>query len=161
MMEPILQFWRRLSMREQWILGSGSGLLLLVLLVFYVWQPLDKARTNLRASLPKLRIEAEKMRAEVAEVSRLKAMVGKPNVAQVGIRESLEQSAAALGIRVTQSNPEGNNKLNVTFSEVPFDGWVKWLGTLQTQQRIRLESSRIESLPQPGMVKVQAVFAQG
>jgi general secretion pathway protein M len=157
-MEKILHFWRRLSTREQVIVGGGVTLIVLIFLVFYVWQPLEKTRARLRTSLPKLREEAQQLRANVLEVPKLKSAV-RP-VSPDGLREIVEQTASSLGLQVTQANAEGNNKLNVTLTAVAFDGWVKWLAALQTQKGIRLDSCRIEALPQPGMVKVQAVLAR-
>ncbi len=158
-MGKILHFWRRLSAREQVIMGGGVGLLVIVILVFYVWQPLEKERARLRASLPRLRVAAEKIRADVAEVPKLKRDE-KPVLVAGGLREMVEQAASADGLQVTQANAEGNNKLNVTLTAVAFDGWAKWLAALQIQKGIRLDSCRIEALPQPGMVKVQAVLTR-
>lgn len=158
-MEKILHFWRRLSAREQVIVGGGVGLLVMVALAFYVWLPLEKERVRLRASLPGLRDEAQQMRANMTEVPKLKSAV-KPVLPGDGLRGMVEQAASSHGLQVTQANPEGNNKLSVTLTAVVFDGWVKWLAALQAQHGVRLESCRVDVLPQPGMVKVQAVLAR-
>lgn len=158
-MEQISQFWRRLSAREQAIVGSGAGLLVVILLAFYVWQPLEKGRARLRASLPKLRIVAQQMRVDAVAVPKLKS-TAKPAPLAGGLRETVEQAASAHGLQMTQAHLEGNGKLNVSLAAVPFDAWVKWLATLQEQQSIRLDSCRVEALPQPGMVKVQAVLSR-
>lgn len=158
-MEQIRQFWRRLSAREQTIVGGGAGLLVIVLLVFYAWQPLEKERARLRASLPGLRAEAQQMRVDAVGVPKLKS-AAKPALLAGGLKEIVEQAASAHGLQVTQASLEGNGKLNVTLAAVSFDGWVKWLATLQAQQAIRLDTCRVDALPQPGMVKVQAVFVK-
>ena len=158
-MEPILRFWQRLSAREQVIVGSGAGLLVIILLVFYVWQPLEKERTRLRASLPKLRILAQQMRADADAVPKLKS-TAKPAPLAGGLKEVVEQAASAHGLQLTQVNPEGSGKLNLSLATVPFDAWVKWLATLQAQQSIRLDACRVEAVPQAGMVKVQAVLSR-
>ena len=158
-MEQIRQFWRRLSAREQVIVGAGAGLLVIVLLVFYVWQPLEKERARLRASLPKLRIAAQQMRVDAVAVPKLKS-TAKPVPLAGGLREIVEQTASAHGLQVSQASLEGNGKLNITLAAVPFDSWVKWLATLQAQHAIRLNTCRIDGLPQPGMVKVQAVLSR-
>lgn len=158
-MEQIRQFWRRLSAREQVIVGSGAGLLVIILLVFYVWQPLNKERASLRASLPKLRSVAQQMQVDAVAVPKLKS-TAKPALLAGGLREAVEQAASAHGLQVTQVNPEGNGKLNVTLAAVPFDVWVKWLATLQAQQAIRLDACHVDALLQSGMVKVQAVLSR-
>lgn len=159
-MEQLRQFWRRLSAREQVIAGGGASLLVITLLVFYVWQPVEKERTRLRAGLPGLRTEARQMRVDAVAVPKLKS-TAKPAPLAGGLKETVEQAASAHGLQVAQINPEGNAKLSVTLAAVPFDGWVKWLATLQAQHAIRLDTCRVDALPQPGMVKVQAVLVKG
>lgn len=158
-MEQIRQFWRRLSTREQMIVGGGTALLAIILLVFYVWQPLEKERTRLRASLPGMRAEAQKMRVDALAVPKLKS-AAKPEPLAGGLKEMVEQAASAQRVQVTQVNTQGNGKLGVTLAAVPFDAWVKLLATLQTQQAIRLDTCRVEALPQSGMVKVQVVLVK-
>lgn len=158
-MEQIIQFWRRLSASEQAIMGGGAGLLLIILLVFYVWQPLEKERTRLRASLPGLRVEAQQMRVDAVTVPKLKSTT-KPAPLAGGLREIVEQAASGHRLQLSQLDPEANGKLNIMLAAVPFDAWVKWLAILQAQQSIRLDTCRVEALPQPGMVKVQAVLSR-
>lgn len=158
-MEQIRQFWRRLSTREQMIVGGGTALLVIILLVFYVWQPLEKERTRLRVSLPGMRAEAQQMRVDALAVPKLKN-IARPVPLAGGLKEMVEQTASAQGLQVTQVNTQGNGKLSVSLAAVPFDAWVKWLATLQTQQAIRLDTCRVEALPQSGMVKVQVVLVK-
>ena len=158
-MDPILRFWQRLSAREQVIVGSGAGLVVIILLAFYVWQPLEKERTRLRASLPKLRTLAQQMQTDAVAVPKLKSTAKPPPLAG-GLKEVVEQTASAHRLQVTQASPEGNGKLNVSLASVPFDAWVKWLAILQAQHAIRLDACRVEALSQSGMVKVQAVLSR-
>ena len=161
MKERFQQFWMRTSLRERWLIGGGFGLLLVVLLVFYVWQPVVRDRQKLRANLPQLRANAEQMRLSAAEVARLKAQPASVSLPNGGIRGAVENSAAAFKLRDSISNvsEEGEGRINISMATVPFDDWVRWLGHLQEQYRIRLESCRVEALPQPGMVSIKAVLA--
>ena len=58
MKERFQQFWKQASPRERWLIGGGFGLLLVVVLIFYVWQPVGRDRQKLRATLPQLRANA-------------------------------------------------------------------------------------------------------
>jgi type II secretory pathway component PulM len=104
-----------------------------------------------------MRVEAQQMRVDALAVPKLKS-AAKPASLAGGLKEMVEQAASAQGLQVTQASPQGNGKLGVTLAVVPFDAWVKWLATLQTQQAIRLDTCRVEALQQTGMVKVQAVL---
>ena len=161
MKERSQQFWQQASPRERWLIGGGFGLLLVVVLIFYVWQPVGRDRQKLRATLPQLRANAEQMRLNAAEVVRLKTLPSSAALPNGGIRGAVEASAAAFKLRdsISQVSVESDGRISISMSTVPFDNWVRWLGHLQEQYRIRLESCRVEALPQPGMVRIKAVLA--
>ncbi|MBU1691491.1 MAG: type II secretion system protein M [Gammaproteobacteria bacterium] len=161
MKERFQQFWMQASPRERWLIGGGFGLLLVVVLVFYVWQPLVHDRQKLRANLPQLRASAEQMRLNAAEVARLKMLPAAASSQNGGIRSAVENSSVAFKLRdsMSQISVEGDGRVSISMTTVPFDSWVRWLGHLQEQYRIRLESCQVEALPQPGMVRIKAVLA--
>jgi general secretion pathway protein M len=160
MKERLQQFWTQASPRERWLIGGGFGLLLVVLLVFYVGQPIVRDRQKLRANLPQLRASAELMRLNAAEVVRLKTLSASAALPNGGIRGAVEESSAAFKLRdsMSQVSVEGDGRISISMTTVSFDNWVRWLGHLQEQYRIRLESCRVDALPQPGMVRVKAVL---
>lgn len=160
MKEKFQQFWKQASSRERWLIGGGFGLLLVVVLVFYVWQPVVRDRQKLRANLPHLRANAEQMHLSAAEVTRLKTLPASALLPNGGIRSAVEKSAETFKLRDSTSkvSVEGDGRVSISMASVPFDNWVRWLGYLQEQYRIRLESCRVEALPQPGMVRVKAVL---
>lgn len=161
MKERFQQFWMQASPRERWLIGGGFCLLLIAVLFFYVWQPVVRDRQKLRANLPQLRTHAEQMRLNEAEVGRLKTLPASAALPKGGIRGAVENSAAAFKLRdsMSQVSVEGDGRISFSMAPVSFDNWVRWLGHLQEQYRIRLESCRVEALPQPGMVRVKAVLA--
>lgn len=161
MKERFRHFWKQASPRERWLIGGGFGLLLLVVLIFYVWQPVDRDRQKLRANLPQLRANAEQMRLNAAEVVRLKTLSSSASLPNGGIRSAVEKSAETFKLRdsMSQVSMEGDGRISILMATVSFDAWVRWLGHLQEQYRIRLESCRVEALPQPGMVRIKAVLA--
>ena len=152
-------FWKQASPQERWIIGGGFGLLLVVVLVFYVWQPLVRDRQKLRTSLPQLRLNAEQVRLNAAEVVKLKALPA-PALMPSGIRGVVETSAAFFKLRESlgQVNVEGDERISISMTKASFDSWIRWLGHLQEQYRIRLESCQVEALPQPGLVNIKAVL---
>lgn len=154
------QFWKQASPQERWLIGGGLGLLLVVVLVFYVWQPLVRDRQKLRASLPQLRLNAEQMRLSAEEVVKLKSLSASVALPKGGLRSVVETSAGVFKLRdsLGQVNVEGNERITISMSKASFDSWVRLLGYMQEQYRIRLESCQVEALPQPGMVNIKAVL---
>lgn len=159
MKDRFQQFWKQSAPRERWLMGGGLALLFSALLYFYVWQPVNQGRHKLRASLPQLRANAQQMHSDAAEASRLKTLPAVAALPPGGLRGAVEQLAASYKLPLAQLSAEGGERISLTMASVSFDNWVRWLGQLQTQYQIRLESSQIEALPQAGMVKVQAVLA--
>ena len=152
--------WQQINSRERLVISGGALLLLIIIAYFYLWQPLSQERLRLRASLPQLKLSAAQMRANVDEVMRLKANLNQAPQSAQSLRTVLEQSATAFKLRenLSQLNIEGENRIRLSMTSVPFDDWIQWLAQLQTQHRIRLESCRVAGLPAPGMVKVDAVL---
>jgi len=161
MKERFQQFWQQASPRERWLIGGGFGLFLVAVLVFYVWQPVVRDRQKLRVILPQLRVNAEQLHLNAAEVVGLKTLPSSASLPNGGIRGAVEESAAAFKLRdsMNQVSVEGDGRISISMATVPFDNWVRWIGHLQEQYRIRLESCRVEALPQPGMVRIKAVLA--
>ena len=44
---------------------------------------------------------------------------------------------------------------------LPFDAWLAWIGNAQRELGIRVDACRISALDQPGMVRLEAIFAAG
>ena len=160
MKAALQQFWKQATPQERWLLGGGAGLLLVVLLVFYVWQPLVHDRQKLRTSLPQFRLNAEQMRLSAAEVGKLKSLPVSVVLPKGGLRSVVETSAGIFKLRESlgQVNVEGNERISISMSKASFDSWVRLLGYMQEQYRIRLESCQVEALPEPGLVNIKAVL---
>ena len=161
MLQTARTFWTQINSRERLVIVGGALMLMIVIVYFYLWQPLSQERLRLRASLPQLKLSAAQMRANVGEVMQLKANLNQAPLSAQSLRTMLEQSAAAYKLRdnLSQIDADGDNRIRLRLASVPFDDWIQWLAQLQTQYRMRLESCRVEGLAQPGIVKIQAVLA--
>ena len=158
MISKIQTYWKGLPSHERWLLGSGIVALFAVILVFYIWQPMNLERLKLRTTLPQLKANAEQMRLNALEVVRIKSL---PLLAPMPVgkmKEALEQSAEKFNLKnaLTYINVESAGRISIEMEKVSFDSWIKWLGNLQEQNRMLLESCQVEALTQPGMVKVKA-----
>ena len=158
MISKIQTYWKGLPSRERWVLGSGFVLLFTVILVFYIWQPMNRERLKLRTSLPQLKINAEQMRFNAVEVARIKSLPLLAPLPVSKMKEALEQSAEKYNLKnaLTFVNVESAGRISIEMENVSFDRWVRWLGSLQEQNKMLLESCQVEALTQPGMVKVKA-----
>lgn len=162
MKKQALQFWRSRAPRERLVLAAGGALAVVALAYAYLWLPVAREAAQLRDSLPELRAQARQVQAGAAEVARLKARV-KPAAAQQDLAALLDARAKQRGLRerIDSIVPVDATRVRVAASAVPFDVWVGWLGELQAGYGVRVESTRISSGDEAGVVAVESVFTAG
>lgn len=154
------RFWAARDRRERVILAAGGVLLAVALLYVYAWQPVVRERTRLEASLPTLRVQLQEMRAGAQEAEALKRV---PKLATLSIDAAMRQAGteAALSATAAQTAIIDAAHTRVTMQAVSFEQWLRWITALQAHYRVRVESCRIEALPQPGAVRVEATLVGG
>jgi len=163
MKESMARFWHGLNARERRTVSLGSAVLLAGLGYAFVWQPLAQDLVRLRAALPGLRAQAAQFQSAREEAQRLKAVAVANPLAQTGLQQVLEESAAAVGLQkaVERIVLESADRATLMLNSANFDKWVEWQAQLQTVHHIRLESCVIETNAQTGLVKIQAVVVRG
>jgi general secretion pathway protein M len=118
----------------------------------------DRARTQLRSSIPILRDQAREFQQQASEYERLKATASTSS--EPGDLRALVQSqadAAGLSHALSSIDAVDTDRTQVVLNAVPFADWISWVAALELH-RIRISSSRVETLPPPGMVRVTATF---
>jgi len=153
------EYWQSRSARDRQIIVLLTGIAVVAIAYAYIWMPMNNARTQLRAELPKLRGAAAQMNMEAQEVARLKTSTRQTN--RVSPQETVTQSAEQAGIRgdVSQITPLSPERVQVTLNNVSFDNWIRWTQILATSSALRIESAQANAATEPGMVKVQAVMS--
>ena len=102
------------------------------------------------------------------EVAHVAALLGKYERAKAtpsmssepGDLRALVQSqadAAGLSHALSSIDAVDTDRTEVVLNAVPFADWISWVAAMELH-RIRTSSSRVEALPQPGMVHVTATF---
>lgn len=156
-------FWDGLAMRERMLIAIGLVVLLPVGFYLYVWQPVNAERARLTTRVEQLRSELAQLRADAAEVKRLRAQT--PLSVQLRSGATLEaaarQSAARFGLSDLQGalTAQGQDRLLLDLDSVAFDAWMRWLGDLGVQG-VSLTACKVEALPTPGLVRVKATLAR-
>lgn len=162
MKAQFVQFWRARAPRERVVLAAGAALLALALGYAYAWLPMQRELVQLRETLPHLRAQAEQIQRDAEEVARLRA---RPAASQRGgsVTAVVEQRAAASGLRehIATLAAQDDGRVRVVLPRIGFDAWLAWIGELQAAHGVRVESARIESSGEAGMVRIEAVLAGG
>jgi general secretion pathway protein M len=153
------EVWRARAPRERLIIAATAAALGAALLLWSVYA-MERARAELRSSVPQLRARAERLEMHAVEFERLRA---KPavTVSPTDLRALVQAQAGASGMsRALVSVDAANAKeVKVVFGAVAFADWLNWIANLESQ-RVQLGACRIEALAAPGMVSVTATLSR-
>lgn len=148
--------WSARSPREQRVISIVGGLLALLLVVTFVWLPLERSRTRMLEELPKLRASIATLERQAAEVKRLRAMPA-----------ASRASAAPLSAIATTNPLPGaqlaaldERRVRVTGADVGFGALLDWLASVQAAHGLRVESARLDALPTAGRVRAEITLSR-
>ncbi|MBI5660289.1 MAG: type II secretion system protein M [Nitrosomonadales bacterium] len=157
------RYWDGRAARERHIIALSALLLSPLIAWWLLWQPAHTASLKLRAGIPVLRVQAEQMRAQVAEAAQLHHRPRPATLDAGALKLAIEASAERHHLRgaVTTLDTIEPRSVRITLASVSFEQWLRWLRDLQREQHIRADSLGIAALPQTGMVKVSATLTNG
>jgi general secretion pathway protein M len=144
MKQAWLTFWLARNARERAILTVGGMFVLLALLYGLAWLPISEGRKKLVANLPQLRADAAQMRANLQEITGLQANTG---AASGDAKQAVESALQAAGLRekVGAIDKVDSQRVRLTLNGVAFDGLLGLLESMQSQQRLRVETLQIQA----------------
>lgn len=128
---------------------------LLAALGLAAWLPMSRERGRLMAELPQLRAELRQMRADAQELARLRAAAKAP---APDLAAALLQSARQRFGEAARVSAQSAGGAQASFQRVRAKEWFAWVGALQAERGIRVETAVIEATGEPGLVRVSATF---
>ena len=149
-------WWENLEPRERWLISVGGGLLALVLLYLYIWEPFASTVTSLRQQVNTNRELIQWMTPVTRKIQQLKAQGVVPQQLSeqsllVLVNRSLQQKQ--LNPFVAQIGQTDTNKVEIRFNQVPFDQLINWLDHLWKQSAIKVSDLITTPLKTPGLVR--------
>jgi general secretion pathway protein M len=154
----LLNSYRQLEGRDQLALTLLTSFLLLLFLVFGMWQPLREfvdVQHSLRDSnreLVQLMRNTEKQARVVGRSSRSGPRTGQSLLALVS------RSAKSANIEPNRLQPEGSDSVSVWFETVPFNDLVLWLENLESEQSVHVHQITVNRQEQSGRVNARVVL---
>lgn len=150
------QRWQSLAPREQRLVLFGGGALLLAVLYWGFWHPLQSQLEQRRTRVAAQQATLSWMRAQGQRVLSLRQQGGS---AQVDLSASLEsvvsQSAQQARISLTRLQSR-QTQVQVEIARLPFDRWLAWVGKLESQYGVTVSSVELQAMPaNPGEVQVR------
>lgn len=159
MIEPVLQRWAALSVRERRLIGLGGLLVLLALLWAVAYEPAATGRKRLLAEQASWQSDLARMEALSAQVRQLGAVAAAEPASLESLRERLETSLDAAGFRAqVQTLRVSADQIELRMKSVPAQAWMVWLDTTLRETRLRvgrLSLDRDGPPAGPGMVSVR------
>ena len=144
------EFWQARNPRERMILIYGGVFLMLTLLYGLAWLPISEGRKKLSATLPQLRADVAQMRTHAQEVTGLQANGPRPpgtGAASGDARQAAESGLQGANLRdkVSAIDRVDAQRVRITLNGMPFDALLMFLGDMQSQQRLRVETLQIQA----------------
>ena len=158
--EALSALWSARTGRERTVLVAAAALCVVAALYAGLWEPGLEARQRLSVALPKLRAQIEDMRLQKAEIEQLRRTLA-PATGAADLRALLRGSVERRPLQRSVERIEwrSSDRVLVAASSVDFDQWLDWLHGLQRELGVRVDSCEVTALAQPGLVRVEAVFA--
>lgn len=156
-------WFESLQVREQRLLIGGGVVLVLTLFWLFVWDPI--AVGSARA------VEDVERKQRLLERARRTLTAAAPAAVTPGATGACAQSLtllvantvrdAGLGNAYRSSSPFGTDGLRVSLENASFDLTVTWLGRLQTECGIEVDSGSFTNRTEPGRVDASIALERG
>ena len=161
-MQKLKDWYAGLNERERIIVSVGAILVLLAAIYILALGPFYKAVADRAERVERKEADLAWMRSVASEVQVLGA--GRPVGAAAPSDESLvvlvDRTAreAGLGTALTGQTPNGQTGIRVRMEGAAFDIVMTWLGNLQLNQAISVESAQFDRTATPGQVNASIVL---
>lgn len=141
-----------LEQRERLILIGGGIVALVIVLWWFVLQPLRVASADLREAVTdKQGLLLDLRRAEALPQDA----AGPASAGGQSLVVLVDTTAQSFGLALPRTRPDGANGINVAFQGVSFDALLAWLIELDATHGVRVESASFSSARERGLVNGQ------
>jgi len=151
--------WHQRTASERRTLTIVGAVAAIVLLIAFVWLPLERTRARLAAELPQLRASIAALERDAGEVKRLRAM---PATSAAANRSSPLASLATNGggVAGAQITVLDERRARLAGDDVSFAAVLEWIRNAQATHGMRVESAKVQGLPAAGRVRAEIVLAR-
>jgi general secretion pathway protein M len=147
--------FQALNPRERAIVIGGGCVVVLALLYFLLLSPFYSAIDARGRRVAAKQADLAWLQGSLAEVQSLAAsqpQAAGPTGESLVVLIDRTAREAGLGTSLTGQTPAGDTGIRVRLETAPFDSIVQWLGALQQQYGVSIESATIDRTPAQGVV---------
>ena len=152
-------WYDNLEAREQVFVLVGTVFVMIALIYFVLWAPLDKLHREVAASV-------SGWERSLAELQPLRSIAASPDAGStlaIGSSQQapiiiVDQTLRSRGLEQfrRRSQPTANNGIRVEFENVAFDELVVWLGDLGSQYGLHVQAGSMSVQTQAGPGRINA-----
>jgi general secretion pathway protein M len=154
-MNALLARFRALNTRERTIVIAGACVVVIAIIYLLALAPFYAAIDARSRRVADKQADLAWMQGSLAEVQSLAATQPQssgPTGESLVVLIDRTAREASLGASLTGQTPSGDTGIRVRLEGAPFDTVVQWLGTLQQQHGIAIETATIDRAANPGLV---------
>ena len=160
--EQLKTWFKGLQPRERTIVLSAGVLISVAILYLGIFGPLVNAVATREARINTKQQDLVWMRSVANNVRMASAAQagGAGGESLVVLINRTAQQAGIASALVNQA-PSGENSIRVRLERANFDAVVAWIGSLQQQYSIRVETASIDRGEKPGVINASLVLTRG
>lgn len=149
--------WQQLSLREKRLVIITSIVVIITLVYFMIWEPLQDGIQTSRVRVKAQNDTLVQMREQAAEARQLRAaqrQVGANTRSSSSLLVIIERTAQTkkLKSQLQKVQPEGQDSVRVWVENASFDQLIDWLALLENRNTIYVSEIIIERQKEPGRV---------
>jgi len=156
----MMAYWAQLKPRERMLLIGGGVFIILLMLYSLLWDPLVKKADQLNNSIPAQMELVAWMEQAALEVQELKA--NKQEKPQIKGGQSMlaviDRTAKQRRLSMKRVEPDGSTRVRVWLERASFDDLLLWIGSVQREYGIRIDSVVVDKEDEPGLVNARLTF---
>jgi len=150
---------------EQRIILALAGLIGLSLAYLLIWSPITEAfqqKKNQVAAKQQLVSWMEKTARDIIQLKPLTTQQQKRNSGGP-LLSTIDRTIkiARLNQTMKRLEPQGNDRVQIWFEKTAFDTLISWLGKVEGEYGIQIQTINIERLEQSGRVNARLVLRKG
>ncbi|WP_448549582.1 type II secretion system protein GspM [Thalassotalea fusca] len=145
-------WWNQLNSREQRLIASLGGVLLIFLFYSLVWQPLNESIERGEQKVKRHQELLQFVSDETHKYRQLKGTGVKPSGGSIS--SIVNRTANRSGIKIDRMQPQGE-EIQVWLDDVSFNALVTWVELLSSNEGIQVKSIDLSKAEQAGQVRVR------
>lgn len=160
-MQKLKEWFDTLNSRERLMVLGGAALLSLIAIYWLALWPFYTAVAARAERVEAKEMDLAWMRSVASEVQVLGAarpLSSGPSNESLVVLVDRTAREAGLGAALTGQTPNGATGIRVRMEGAPFDLVMTWLGNLQLNQAVSVESAQFDRTATPGQVNASIVL---